>query len=247
MKKKNIIIIAGMVFISTLCGCSDKVQPDTSSSSSYEVVTEAPPEQPTEAEEIIVPPTEDATQAPADVITKKEGVYVYDNAKIFSEEEKEKLTEKLKSLYNERLINAAIVTADHIGGDYPYSYTEKAYDTLYGSRGSGFVLLINNDTNTDSLYKTGSCSTFIPDEVEKTEFYWATRDIVSGKYYDAADRMISLGERCPQHFFDNISLFDTETVNEAEKKLSELKSDVSFLVTSNKTSSSNEDICRYYS
>jgi len=236
------VLVTAMLF----CGCSNKVSSDNSTAEEVQEITATPTEEPVIEPEPTEPPTEPEVKIPADSVAKQDGVYVYDNAALFTDEEKQQLTEKLKSLYNDRLINAAVITAAHIGEDIPYSYTEKAYDTLYGSRGSGLVLLINNDTDTDCLYKTGSCSKFISDETEKSEFYWATKDIVSGQFYSAADRMISLGERCPEHIFDNLGLFENDVITELEGKFKELKSDVSLLITTNQTSSSNKDICTDY-
>ncbi|MBQ1463678.1 MAG: hypothetical protein IIZ18_02610, partial [Ruminococcus sp.] len=121
-----------------------------------------------------------------------------------------------------------------------------AYNTIYEGRGSGFLLLINNDTNYDSLYRTGRCQTYITDSDENEAFYWATRDIVGGDYKSAVLRMLELAKKCPEHIFDNIDKLSQEQAEQIEKQLADCDADISLLVTTNSTGKTNDEVCRSY-
>ncbi|MBQ3915691.1 MAG: TPM domain-containing protein, partial [Ruminococcus sp.] len=179
-------------------------------------------------------------------VNAQEGVFVYDGADVLSEAEEAEVSETLKLLYEKYLINAAVVTADAIGDDYPYTFAQNAYNTIYEGRGSGFLLLINNDTNYDSLYRTGRCQTYITDSDENEAFYWATRDIVGGDYKSAVLRMLELAKKCPEHIFDNIDKLSQEQAEQIEKQLADCDADISLLVTTNSTGKTNDEVCRSY-
>ena len=76
--------------------------------------------------------------------------------------------------------------------------------------------------------------------------YWATRDIVSGKYSDAVLLLMQLGEKCPEHVFDNGGIFNSDEIAALEEKLAENKNNITVLATSNSTGKSNEEIGRSY-
>ena len=175
-----------------------------------------------------------------------EGKYIYDNAGVLSAEDSAQLNSYCETLYKDRLINAAVVTASSLGGRTPYQFAEDSYNELYEGRGSGLLLLINNDTNTDLLYRAGSCSVFIPDGAENEPMYWATRDIVSGNYKDAILRLMQLGEKCPEHVFDNGGIFNSDEIAALEEKLANNKNNITVLATSNSTDKTNEEIGRSY-
>ena len=212
---------------------SDSSQADTTVSSAEEAAEET-------AEPETQPLPDIASLEPA------EGKYVYDNAGVLTSEEIAQLNSYCETLYKDRLINAAVVTADSLGGKSPYQFAEDSYNELYEGRGSGLLLLINNDTNTDLLYRTGSCSVFIPEGAESEPMYWATRDIVSGKYSDAVLLLMQLGEKCPEHVFDNGGIFNSDEIAALEEKLAENKNNITVLATSNSTGKSNEEIGRSY-
>ena len=119
------------------------------------------------------------------------------------------------------------------------------YTDIYQGRGSGLLLLINNDTRDDYLYRTGSCLKAIPDDDDDIAFFWSTKDLVAGNYSSAILRIMQLGEKCPQYVFDNIGIFSEEEIYSLEKKLTE-KKNIFLLATSNGTDKTNEDICQSY-
>ena len=255
------VLLLSAAVISTGCGrrtgsvgdaqpVMEEVQEDTAP---YITEEETEPElgdeftEPAEADDAAE--TEPATQPEEKqpyTVNAQEGVFVYDGADVLSEAEEAEVSETLKLLYEKYLINAAVVTADAIGDDYPYTFAQNAYNTIYEGRGSGFLLLINNDTNYDSLYRTGRCQTYITDSDENEAFYWATRDIVGGDYKSAVLRMLELAKKCPEHIFDNIDKLSQEQAEQIEKQLADCDADISLLVTTNSTGKTNDEVCRSY-
>lgn len=238
LKKIYIIITLALSALITVTGCTHESPSSEDSSVHYAPAAVTEPE--TE------PPTEAPTEPPADTVVPQEGVYVYDNADILSDDEESELNSYLSVIYNDYLINPAVVTADHIGGHMPYTFATDMYDTIYAGKGSGILLLINNDTNTDSMYRTGSCTSFITDDEERKEFYLATQKMMSGNFPEAIHDLMALAEKCPRHVFDNIGHFSTDDANALENRLSECKEEVSLLITSNGTDTPSSDICRQY-
>ena len=175
-----------------------------------------------------------------------ESSYIYDYANVLTAGQTAGINSYCEKLYKERLINTAVVIADSIGEKTPYEFADDSYNEIYEGRGSGFLLLINNDTGEDCLYRTGSCLAAVPDGAEDLPFFWATKDIVAGDFSSAILRVLQLGERCPEHVFDNIGAFTAEELSALESELSGSGKGLSVLATSNGTDKSNEEICRSY-
>ncbi len=195
------------------------------------------------------PITEDQTttqQPPIRDLAPAKGSYVYDNANLLSAEDISSLNNYCEWLYENRLLNTAVVTVDDLGGASPAEYAEKSYIDIYSGRGSGMLLLINNDTNNDYLYKKGSCTSYISESAETLAFSLATREIVNGNYQSAALSILMLGEACPSYVFDNAGIFTPEQLSELEAFCKDSEMNVSILATSNGTGSSNEEICKSY-
>lgn len=180
------------------------------------------------------------------VLEPAEGTYVYDKAKLLDAETIAACNDYTEWLYKNYLINAAVVTADKLGGRSPEEFASEAYNEIYAGKGSGLLLLINNDTNQDILLKTGSCQSNISEEAEKDAFYWSTKDIVAGDHKTAILRLLQLGEKCPGHVFDNAGVFSSEQIKALESALSGYKNNVSILATNNTTDKKNEEILRSY-
>ena len=193
--------------------------------------------------------TEETTEELREIyqIEPAENVYVYDGAEVLNKTDYAQCNKYVQSLYEDYLINTAVVTVDYLGEKTPEEFAIESYEKLYEGRGSGLLLLINNDTYQDYLYKTGSCIKAITDETEKNEFYYATREIVEDDYKSAVLRLMKLAENCPAHVFDNGSILTEDEVTQFEEYLSGLAYDFSLLVTNNTTETSNEDLCKNYS
>ena len=195
-------------------------------------------------EEIV---TEPETQPITEIkLATADGTYIYDNAGVLTGEAFTNCNDYAGWLYKERLINAAVVTTNDLGGKTPYEFAEAAYEEIYAGKGSGFLLLINNDTNNDYIYKTGSCSVYVSSESEKQEFYWATRELVNEDYEGAVLRLLKLAVNCPSHLFDNAGVFTAEKGAELDSIISACDTQLSVLVTENSTGSTNEELLQMY-
>lgn len=175
-----------------------------------------------------------------------EGAYVFDKAALMSAEDAKACNDYAGWLYNEKLINAAVITVNDLEGKAPYDFAAEAFDDIYEGKGSGLIVLINNDTNIDVVYKTGSCFASIGEKAEENALYWATKEMVSGDVRKGVMRLLQLGELCPYHIIDNAQVFEYEQVQSIEKSLASCKEDITILASQNGSSVSNEDILKDY-
>lgn len=252
MKRFLVAASAAVSIFTVLCGCSDKdkqlSEPPVQSSADLTVEIESMTESVTDhsSQEETQVSSEPENHELERKIQPAEGTYVYDYAGVLSDDAFDECNNYAEWLYETFLINTAVVITDDIEELTPEQYAEDAYIELYGGRGSGLLLLINNDTNKDYLYKTGSCLVSISEETQANEFYWATQEIISGDYKSAILRLLKVGEVCPQHIFDNGGIFTTEEIANLEESCTGGINDISILATNNSTGSANEDICRSY-
>ena len=265
MKKFSFAIILALLVGGAFTGCSgQKTVGGSPSQSSSESSAESSEESVTseesddgeelrqESEEESLTSSEPATEAPtksekpAEKLEPKENTYVYDNAGVLSSEAFKACDDYARKLYSDYVINAAVVTTRNLAGKSVYDFAADAYNTLYEGRGSGLLLVINEDSGNDYLYRSGSCAVFVDDDAVNSAFYWATKEIVAGDYQAAVMRLLQLGERCPDHVFDNGGLFSKEDITAFDSALSECSENVALLATSNGTDSTNEEIARNY-
>ncbi|MCR4637836.1 TPM domain-containing protein [Ruminococcus sp.] len=175
-----------------------------------------------------------------------EGSYVYDKAGILSPEDIKACNDYAGWLYNEKLVNAAVITVNELGDKSPYDYAAEAFADIYEAKGSGMIILINNDTNEDVVFKTGNCLTNISDKAQENSVYWATKEIMRGDYRRGIMRLLQLGELCPAHIADNVQLFEYEQSRVLEKALASCKDDITLLASKNNSSAPNEEILKTY-
>ena len=233
------LLLSGML----LCGCSSVKKAGKSSSTTTTSSTEAETTQTTTA-----PVTTTISESlPIDRELKPaEGTYIYDNANILPTDTISECNDYAEFLYENYLINTAVVTVDDLNGSTPEEYAADSYKKIYDDKGSGLLLLINNDTDRDILFRSGRCETYISDDDRSTAFYQATKEIVSGDYKTAIMRLLQLGEKCPVHFFDNSGVFPVDQAAAIENSLKEKSAGVSVLVTSNTTDTPNAEILKTY-
>lgn len=175
-----------------------------------------------------------------------EGTYVFDKAGILSPEAVKACNDYAGWLYNEKLINAAVLTVSNLGDKSPYDYAADAFADIYEAKGSGLIILINNATNEDIVFKTGNCFTNISDKEQENAVYWATKEFMSGDYRKGIMRLLQLGELCPAHVADNVQLFEYEQSKTLEKALASCKEDITLLASKNNSSTPNEEILKTY-
>lgn len=183
--------------------------------------------------------------APEKLVTVSENKYIYDNAKILSQEESDECNKYAGWINSKLMLNTAVVTANKLNGLSPEQYAEKCYNDIFQGMGSGMIILINNDTNKDYIYKHGTVSAYITEKTEKDAFFYATKSIVSGDYKSGITELLSLAENCPKHIFDNGNAFSDEQIMEFESTL-EMRSDTNaFIITTNNiTEKSNADLSK---
>ena len=175
-----------------------------------------------------------------------EGTYIFDKANILDAETLKACNDYAGWLYKEKLINAAVITVSDLEGKLPYDYAAEEYNKLYEGKGSGLVVLINNDTNYDSVFRSGACLYGISDKAEYNAVYWETKEVFNGDYRSAILRLLQLGELCPMHVIDNAQVFDTDQLNKIEKALSSCKEDVTLIASHNGSETPNDQILQQY-
>lgn len=170
--------------------------------------------------------------------------YVMDDAKLLSADELSMCNNYAEWIYKNYLINIYIATADNLGELSPHNYAQNIYNEQYGGLGSGMVILINNATNNDYIYKQGRCET-IDSTAETSAFLSATKTIINYNSYGAGIiELMKLAESLPQHICDNAGLFKAEEISMFEELCKD--KNVSLLITKNSSSKSDEEICREY-
>jgi len=206
-----------------LCGCASKSSNDSNSN------TEATSQPFTERE-----------------VETAEGTFIFDNAGLLGADDIKACNDYAGWLYSQKLINAAVVTTNDLGGKSPSDYALEQYNKLYEGKGSGLLVLINNDTKEDSIWRTGSCLSDISQTSEDNAVYWATKEIVGGSYRRGILRLLQLGELCTDHIVDNTQLFSYDVMTSLEKALASCMYDVTLLASRNGSSTSNEDVLKSY-
>lgn len=175
-----------------------------------------------------------------------EGTYIFDKANILDADTIKACNDYAGWLYKEKLINAAVITVNDLEGKLPYDYAAEEFNRLYEGKGSGLIVLINNDTNYDSIFRSGSCLNCISDKDEYNAVYWETKEVFKGDYRSAIMRLLQLGELCPLHVVDNAQVFDSVQLDKIEKSLSSCKEDVTLIASHNSSDTPNEQILQQY-
>ena len=179
-------------------------------------------------------------------VESTDGTFIYDNAGLLGGDDLSACNNYAGWLYKNKLINSAVITVNDLEGMTPYDYAAEKYGEIYEGKGSGLIILINNASNEDIVYRTGSCLTNIGETSVDNAIYWATKDIVKNDYRRGIMRMLQLGELCPEHMIDNAQIFAYEDIKDIEKKLSKCKTDTALIATRNGSDTPNEEILKTY-
>ena len=162
-----------------------------------------------------VPKEEKSLEATSQPFTERnvehsKGTYIFDKASVLSTEDIQACNDYAGWLYENKLINAAVVTTNDLEGKSPWDYAVDSFNEIYEGKGSGLIILINNATNEDIVYRTGSCLTNISEKSADNAMFWATKEIMVNNYRNAVMRLLQLGELCPDRMFDNSQVFSYE-------------------------------------
>lgn len=151
--------------------------------------------------------------------------FVIDDAKLFSSSDYSALNEHTAWLAHTFKINAAVVTADDLGGKDPQEYAEDCYEKLYGGS-NGIMLLINNDSGEDFLLRKGAPSLFITDSDAELLFSEISPLLVTEKYKEAADKALDYAElSLPEFAADRTNKMTNEEITEVNNILSGVNND----------------------
>ena len=260
LNKFYAIVFSAIVLSSVFTGCasedgsssSSKVQVTTSAESVPEVassakVTEIPTNVSIAVTENVTEQTSQTEKTTEKHEFKRENdSFICDEANILSETDIAECNEAIRKLYNDKLLNVAVVTANDLHSMSPNDYAVSAYNDLFSGRGSGMVFLVNNASGNDVLYLHGNCEKYISQDDKNEAFYWGTNEIVSGQYSKAIKRMLALAEKCPDYVFDNAGLFEAVQLQELESDFASGNGSAAFLITSNQTEISNDDLIKEY-
>lgn len=213
--KKLVPVWTALMLLLTACGVPKQQSPAEgeiteavlTDSASEETSDASEAEQETAAETKSTKDAPKSTEARSDSesaaernIQPQEDTLIYDEIGVLSKSELEHYNEYLSNLVSSRLICAAAVITDTLGGKKPDKFAEEYYHTLFGEHTSGFLLLINNDTGKDVVYREGLCAAYITDV--SLALAQATPHLVEGNYAEALDILLPLGELMPEYIYD---------------------------------------------
>lgn len=146
--------------------------------------------------------------------------FVFDDAGVLSANELKNLNTYTAWLAKTFKINAAVVITDNIGDKEPDKYAEEYYSGLYS--GDGFLFLLNNDTNTDYIYRKGFPSKFITDDDIEMLFSEISPLLVKEDYISAVKYVLETAEKkLPEYFTDKSGILSKEEISELNEKLKE--------------------------
>ena len=174
------------------------------------------------------------------------GTYVFDNAGLLNADDLKACNDYAGWLYTNKLINTAVVTVNDLGGKTPYDYALDEYNKLYEGKGSGLVVLVNNATNNDIVFRTGACLSSVSQKSQENAVFWATKEFIGGDYRKGIMRLLQLGELCPEHIIDNAQVFESEQMKKIEKGLSSCDGCVMLLASRNGSGVPNETVLKDY-
>ena len=86
-----------------------------------------------------------------------------------------------------------MVITDHLDGNSPQQFAQQWYqETADASNPDGLLILLNNDTNQDFVYLTGSCREFITQEQIDTILSGVSYDLINQNYSNAFNTILTL-------------------------------------------------------
>ena len=194
-------LTAALALVLLLTGCSAKKKTDPA------LATEP-------ATEALAVVTEAATAPPRPIAERAASLqsagdtYIFDELNVLSDKEKKQYNDYLGWLCGSRQIRAAAVLTGELDGASPEDFAKRYYETLFGSHETGFLVLINNDTNHDCIYRAGSCAALMSGT--DTAIAKATPFLVEQKYADALEILLPAGESLSDRIFDRSNTLTAE-------------------------------------
>ncbi len=142
-------------------------------------------------------PTEAAPKSPAERVQGADKTqHIFDECGVLADAGVlEEYAAELAAQYG---MHVAVVITQQLGGLSPEAFAAAYYNALYGADSTGFLVLLNNDTNQDTVYTAGTCVQYLTQQEIALAIAQATPLLVKGEYDAAAKRVLQLGE-CMQH------------------------------------------------
>lgn len=214
MKKIYRIFWISLTALLIFNGC-EKINEKPSDNNGSQASSEAAPSETIEEEQI--EPT--LAERERTVDTDKE--FVFDDSKLLSTSDYNKINEYAAWLSKTFKINCAVVIAENLGGKSAAEYAENYYKKLYKSS-NGIMFLINNDTGNDYILRKGAPAHFISDSDIEMLFTEISPLLVTGNYTDAVSRTFELFElSLPEFAIDRTNNMKKEEIIEINSMLSE--------------------------
>ena len=153
-----------------------------------------------------------------------DGKFVYDDDKILSDGEYEALNSYTAWFAKAFKMNAAVVLTKDIGDSDPDEYAENFYNDNYD--GDGLLFLINNDTNEDYIYRSGSVEEYLTDDKVDMLFPIISPMLAMEKYVSAAERVMEEAElSIPEYISDRSHTLDKDLMTECNDMLKDASGD----------------------
>jgi uncharacterized membrane protein YgcG len=197
--KRTLTAVLALTLLLTGCGSKKKNDPTAATEPTTEVlavVTEA----------TTAPPRPIAERAAS--LQAAGDTYIFDELNVLSDEEKKQYNDYLGWLCSSRQIRAAAVLTGELDGISPEQFARNYYETLYDAHEPGFLVLINNDTDRDCIYRAGSCAERLPDPA--AVIAQATPFLVEQQYADALEILLPIGENLSERIFDRCGALTAE-------------------------------------
>lgn len=149
--------------------------------------------------------------------------HLFDEQGVLTEEEAAQYNQYLGWVSDIRQIRSAAVITDALDGQTPEGFAQSYYRALFGEGTSGFLVLVNNDSGKDYIYCEGVCTVYLADT--SMQIAKATPLLVEGRYAEALEILLPVGELVPDRVLDRADVLTyeqaqalTERANPSERR-----------------------------
>ena len=222
MKK---ILLAAMctLIISALSGCNDIKEVSNKNVNSSTSEKSADLENETDSTSQKENKLSDEALSKLTVDTDK--THLFDLCKALTDKENEMINTYALHISDTYHLNASVLITDNLEDSEPSEYAENCYKELFKNT-PGFLLLVNNETGNDYIYRNGYTSLFITDDEIQLIFAEISPLLVTDKTYDGIKTAFdSVSTLLPQHAIDRSGTLSKEEINEIESIISDSESD----------------------
>lgn len=193
-------LIAALLTALCVTGCGSQKQPDPDSSLFL-------PDNGAEATAAAEEPTLSVAER-AKSMQEAGETHLFDEQGVLTEEETAQYNTYLGWLSDIRQIRSAAVITDQLGSESPEQFAKDYYRALFGEGTSGFLVLVNNDTGRDYVYCEGVCEIYLADT--SMPIAKATPLLVEGRYAEALEILLPVGELVPDRVLDRADALTAE-------------------------------------